>query len=75
MFPVIAINFDQFHFGTLLNRYAQEYLFAKPLPQEEMDEIMKQPKNWLPEGMLPVPMAASGQSFGKVVNMPINLKS
>ncbi|MBC7797036.1 MAG: EAL domain-containing protein [Pyrinomonadaceae bacterium] len=35
--------------------YGQGYLMSKPIPQLEIDEIMKTQKNWLPEGVEPLP--------------------
>jgi diguanylate cyclase (GGDEF)-like protein len=39
-------------------RYAQGYLFAKPMPQEEMDKVLTR-TNWLPEGIPVLPTKPS----------------
>jgi diguanylate cyclase (GGDEF)-like protein len=55
-------------------RYAQGYLFSKPLPQEEMDEIMKSSRNWLPEELKP-PMQTNFRHTGKVFSLPTGFKN
>lgn len=49
--------------------YGQGYFFAKPLPLEEIDEIMRARTNWLPEGIAPLPNQIP-QFAGKIVTLP-----
>ncbi|MEP6924265.1 MAG: EAL domain-containing protein [Pyrinomonadaceae bacterium] len=55
--------------------YAQGFLFAKPMPQNEIDEKMKSLQNWLPDGVLPlasnIPIS---RSTGKLITLPKSLK-
>lgn len=58
-------------------RYAQGYLFAKPLPQEEIDALMKTKQSWLPDGVLPIPVAGAPmiRSTGKLVSLSTGFKN
>jgi EAL domain-containing protein (putative c-di-GMP-specific phosphodiesterase class I) len=59
-------------------RYAQGYLFAKPVPHEQIDELMRTQTNWLPEGVQPfqsdVPIQAK-RGTGRLVTLPTSLKA
>lgn len=54
---------------TLGCSYGQGYFFAKPLPLEEIDELMRARTNWLPEGIAPLPHQIP-QFPGKIVTLP-----
>lgn len=59
-------------------RFAQGYLFAKPLPVEDIDEMMKTLNIWLPEGVHPLPNVAQAplsRQSGKLVTLPTALKA
>lgn len=49
--------------------YGQGFFFAKPLPLEEIDALMRSKTNWLPEGIAPVTNHIPA-TLGKVVMLP-----
>ena len=49
--------------------YGQGYFFAKPLPVDDIDALMRTKSNWLPDGIAQIHNQNS-QHFGKVVTLP-----
>ena len=56
-------------------RYAQGFLFAKPMPVGEIDEKMKTQQSWLPQGVFSLPHGIPvPSSTGRLFAIPKNFK-